>query len=174
MIPPPFLDLPTIDTYKKWPIEEGFLYLGYALRIEYLTTIHNPENEVEIFFHEFATGVRTYEPSYGDLFLISTRQGVVDESRDQIYDVKPAVDPIVFGLLEQLVIQTPEGRKLVLASPYAQIDFEEAYFVGDLSEVYVAWDAEAHNLVIVTPKGDTLLTLREGNLGVVESGMIVG
>ncbi len=143
MLPPAFLDLPTVDTYPKWPIEEGFLYLGYALRIEYLTHIHNPLNEPEIFFHEFATGVRAYEPSYCDL-------------------------------LDQLVLQTPENRKLVLASPFAQVDFEDAYFVGELSEIYVAWDAEGHNLVLVTPKGEAIMVLREGNLGVVESGMIVG
>lgn len=178
-IPQKLLDLPTVDTYDVWPVEEGFHYLGYALRIDYSTRIHREDGEWESFFHHFTSGVRVYEPTEsGDVFALSTRGGMIEPERDQTYYLSPAVDPIVFGIVDRFVFLTPENRTLILAHPDVGLSPEDAvedlYFVASLPNCALAWDPEGKQLLICSLKGDPMLVLRGGNLGITDSAMIIG
>ena len=174
-IPHALLDLPTVEAHQAWP--ESFRYLGYALRIDYLTTIHSEDQTLESFYHDFASGVRVYEPDNGDVFDISTREGMLEEDRDKNFYLSPSVDPIVFGIVDRLILLTPESRQLVLAHPEVEVPAEEvaqAYFIIEMPDALLSWDPEGRQLLVTTFKGDPILVLREGALTLSDSGMILG
>lgn len=177
-IPHKLLDLPIANTYDYWPVESGFYYLGYALRLDYSTHIHREDGEWENFFHDFTSGVRLYEPSDpGDIFQISTRDGMLEEERDKTFYLSPAVDPIVFGIVDRIVFQTPENHVLGLAHPEVGMsaqDSEDMYFVAELPNSFLAWDPEGRQLLVTSIKGDPLFVFRGGNLDLTEMGMIIG
>lgn len=178
LIPHKFLDLPTVKVHESWPNEEGFHYLGHGLRLDYSTPIHTEDGSLKSFFHDFSSGVKIFEPTTtGDVFRISVREGMIDDSRDKPYELNPAVDPIIFGIVDRIILLTPENRQLALIHPDVGIEPEmaqETYFVAELPPSYLAWDPEERQLVVASSKRDPLLVIRDGYLNISDEGMIVG
>lgn len=157
-LPRKLLDCPMVRT-RDWPA--AFYRLGPALRLDYSTPLHGGW---EAFYHPFSSGVRVYSrwPERG--------------ADAALYDVAPAIDPLVLGLADRLYLQDASGKRVIYARSDLAADESDARNarVMELPPTVVAWDVEGTSLALLDSRGKPTFVLRDGLLALSKDGMVLG